>query len=470
MSEAGKAPARGATRTESDSMGKIEVPADRYYGAQTARSLVHFAIGKDTMPPELIRAFGILKKACALVNQDLGKLPREKAQLIVQAADEVISGKLNAHFPLRIWQTGSGTQTNMNVNEVISNRAIEIAGGVMGSKKPIHPNDDVNMSQSSNDTFPAAMHIAAAEQMNKLIPRVREVKSAIDAKAEEFKDVVKIGRTHLQDATPLTVGQEMSGWASLLERDIDRLKETLPGLYDLAIGGTAVGTGLNAHPEFGERAAKKTAELTGLPFKSHPNKFAALSAHDEIVFCSGALKTLAASLTKIANDVRWLASGPRCGLGELVIPENEPGSSIMPGKVNPTQSEAMTMVCVQEMGKDAGIGFAGSQGHFELNVFKPVMIHNLLHSIRLIHDACHGFVEYCIAGLTINRERTEEHSRDSLMLVTALNPHIGYDNAAKIAKHAHQKKISLRESAIELGLLTGEQFDEWVKPEEMTHP
>jgi len=451
-------------------MGQIEVPADKYWGAQTQRSLLHFNIGFDVMPREMIRALGILKKACALVNQDLGKLSPEKAKLIVQGCDEVIEGKLDAHFPLRVWQTGSGTQTNMNANEVISNRAIEMAGGVMGSKKPIHPNDDVNMSQSSNDTFPTAMHIAAAEQMNKLIPRVRGLKGAIDAKAKEFKDVVKIGRTHLQDATPLTVGQEMSGWASLLERDIDRLKDTLPGLYELAIGGTAVGTGLNAHPEFAERAAKKIAELTGLPFKSHPNKFAALSAHDEIVFCSGALKTLAASLTKIANDVRWLASGPRCGLGELVIPENEPGSSIMPGKVNPTQSEAMTMVAVQVMGNDAAIGFAGSQGHFELNVFKPVMIHNLLHSIRLMHDACHGFVEYCIAGITLDRERIDEHLHGSLMLVTALNPHIGYDNSAKIAKNAHQKKISLRESAIELGLLTGEQFDQWVKPEEMTHP
>ncbi|HEY0349281.1 MAG TPA: class II fumarate hydratase, partial [Pyrinomonadaceae bacterium] len=449
---------------------QIEVPADKYWGAQTERSLLHFNIGFDVMPREMIRALGILKKACALVNQDLGKLSPDKAKLIVQACDEVIEGKLDEHFPLRVWQTGSGTQTNMNANEVISNRAIEIAGGVMGSKKPIHPNDDVNMSQSSNDTFPTAMHIAAAEQMNKLIPRAGELQNAIDAKAAEFKDVVKIGRTHLQDATPLTVGQEMSGWASLLERDIDRMKDTLPGLYDLAIGGTAVGTGLNAHPEFAERAAKKIAELTGLPFKSHPNKFAALSAHDEIVFCSGGLKTLAASLTKIANDVRWLASGPRCGLGELVIPENEPGSSIMPGKVNPTQSEAMTMVAVQVMGNDAAIGFAGSQGHFELNVFKPVMIHNLLHSIRLMHDACHGFVEYCIAGITLNREKIDEYLRDSLMLVTALNQHIGYDNAAKIAKNAHQKKISLRESAIELGLLTGEQFDEWVKPEEMTHP
>ena len=457
-------------RTETDSMGEIEVSADKYWGAQTERSLLHFNIGFDCMPREMIRAFGILKKACAMVNNELGKLPDDKLKLIVAACDEVIEGKLDEHFPLRVWQTGSGTQTNMNANEVISNRAIEIAGGVMGTKKPIHPNDDVNMSQSSNDTFPTAMHIAAAEQMNKLIPRVREVKSAIDAKAEEFKDVVKIGRTHLQDATPLTVGQEMSGWASLLERDVDRMKATLPGLYDLAIGGTAVGTGLNAHPEFGERAAKKIAELTGLPFKSHPNKFAALSAHDEIVFCSGGLKTLAASLMKIANDIRWLASGPRCGLGELIIPENEPGSSIMPGKVNPTQSEAITMVAVQVMGNDAAIGFAGSQGNFELNVFKPVMIHNLLHSIRLLHDSCHGFVEYCIAGMTINREQIDEYLRESLMLVTALNPHIGYDNAARLAKHAHKKKISLRESAIELGLLTGEKFDELVKPEEMTHP
>src|SRR5947207_3003535 len=457
-------------RIEPDSIGEVKVLADKYWGAQTQRSLLHFNIGYDVMPREMIRAFGVLKKACALVNHDLGKLSGDKLKLIVQACDEVIEGKLDEHFPLRIGQTGSGTQTNMNASEVISNRAIEIAGGVMGSKKAIHPNDDVNISQSTNDTFPAAMHIAAAEQMNKLIPAVLEVQLAIDAKANEFKDVVKIGRTHLQDATPLTVGQEMSGWASLLERDIDRMKMTLPGLYDLAIGGTAVGTGLNAHPEFAKRAAKMIAELTGLPFKSHPNKFAALSAHDEIVFCSGALKTLAASLTKIANDVRWLASGPRCGLGELTLPENEPGSSIMPGKVNPTQSEAMTMVAVQVMGNDAAIGFAGSQGHFELNVFKPVMIHNLLHSIRLMHDACHGFIEYCIAGITLNRERIDEHLRDSLMLVTALNPHIGYDNAARIAKHAQQKKISLRESAIELGLLSGEQFDEWVKPEQMTHP
>ncbi len=457
-------------RTETDSMGAIEVPSDKYWGAQTQRSLLHFDIGNDVMTREMIRAFGILKKAAALVNQDLGKLPADKAKLIVQACDEVISGKLDEHFPLRVWQTGSGTQTNMNANEVISNRAIEIAGGVMGSKTPIHPNDDVNMSQSSNDTFPTAMYIAAAERMNVLIPEIQRVHDAIDAKAKEFSDVVKIGRTHLQDATPLTVGQEMSGWASLLERDIDRLKATMPGLFDLAIGGTAVGTGLNSHPEFGERAARKIAELTGLPFKSHPNKFAALSAHDEIVFASGALKTLAASLMKIANDIRWLASGPRCGLGELTLPENEPGSSIMPGKVNPTQSEAMTMVAVQVFGNDAAVTFGGSQGNFELNVFKPVMIHNLLHSIRLLKDASHGFVDYCIAGIELNRDQINEHLQGSLMLVTALNPRIGYDKAAQVAKNAHKKGISLRESAVELGFLTGEEFDEYVKPEEMTHP
>ncbi|HEX8889973.1 MAG TPA: class II fumarate hydratase [Pyrinomonadaceae bacterium] len=468
--EATEKSAPAKTRTETDSMGAIEVPSDRYYGAQTQRSLIHFNIGHDTMPREMIRALGILKKAAALVNEDLGKLPADKSKLIAEAADEVIKGKLDEHFPLRVWQTGSGTQTNMNANEVISNRAIEIAGGEMGSKQPIHPNDHVNMSQSSNDTFPTAMHIAAAEEMNKLIPEVERARAAIDAKAKEYADVVKIGRTHLQDATPLTVGQEMSGWASLLERDVERLKMVLPGLYDLAIGGTAVGTGLNAHPEFAERAAKKIAELTGLPFKSHPNKFAALSAHDEMVFASGALKTLAASLMKIANDIRWLASGPRAGFGELVLPENEPGSSIMPGKVNPTQSEAMTMVAVQVFGNDAAIGFAGSQGNFELNVFNPVMIHNLLHSIRLIKDACHGFVDYCVAGIELNRAKIDENLQNSLMLVTALNPYIGYDNAAKIAKNAHKKGISLRESAIELGLLTGEQFDEYVKPEEMTHP
>lgn len=458
------------TRVETDSMGEIAVAADVYWGAQTERSLKHFNIGFDVMPREVIRALGILKKAAAMVNCDLGKLPAEKRDLIVQAADEVIEGKLDAHFPLRVWQTGSGTQTNMNANEVISNRAIEMTGGEMGSKRPIHPNDDVNKSQSSNDTFPTAMYIAAAERMTALIPEVRKVSDAIKAKAREFEGVVKIGRTHLQDATPVTVSQEFNGWANLIDRDIDRLEMVLPGLMDLAIGGTAVGTGLNSHPEFAERAAAKIAELTGLPFKSHPDKFAALSAHDEVVFASGALKTLAGSLMKIANDIRWLASGPRCGIGELTLPENEPGSSIMPGKVNPTQSEAMTMVAVQVMGNDAAIGFAGSQGNFELNVFKPVMIHNFLHSVRLIHDACHGFVDYCIAGIELNREQIDRYLNDSLMLVTALNQHIGYDNAAKLAKHAHKKGISLKEAAAELDLLSPEKFDELVVPEAMTRP
>jgi fumarate hydratase, class II len=463
--------AKAGTRVESDSMGKIEVPADRYYGAQTARSLIHFNIGTDTMPPELIRALGILKKAAALVNQDLGKLSPAKAKLIVQAADEVIAGKLNAHFPLRIWQTGSGTQTNMNANEVISNRAIEIAGGEMGSKKPIHPNDDVNMSQSSNDTFPTAMHIAAASRVAEdLIPEVERLRDAISAKARKFADVVKIGRTHLMDATPLTVGQEMSGWASLLDRDIERLKEVLPGLYDLAIGGTAVGTGINAHPEFAERAAAKIAGLTGLPFKSHPNKFAALSAHDELVFASGALKTLGASLMKIANDIRWLASGPRAGLGELTLPENEPGSSIMPGKVNPTQSEAVTMVAVQVFGNDAAIGFAGSQGNFELNVFKPVIIHNFLHSVRLLTDACRSFGDHCVNGMEVDFQRIEQYVKNTLMVVTALNPRIGYDKAAEIAKKAHKERTSLREAALKLGYLSEKEFDEIVRPENMTHP
>src|SRR3982075_1488491 len=412
-------PTQSKARIESDSMGQIEVPAHVYWGAQTQRSLLHFNIGRDVMPPELIRAFGILKKACALVNQDLGKLPADKAKLIAQAADEVIAGKLDDQFPLRIWQTGSGTQTNMNVNEVISNRAIELAGGEMGSKSPIHPNDHVNMSQSSNDRFPAAMHIAAAERVkNALIPAIKSVHDAIEAKAQEFKDVVKIGRTHLQDAVPLTFGQEFGGWASLLERDIKRLEQVLEGLYDLAIGGTAVGTGLNAHPEFAERAAKRIAELTGLPFRSHPNKFAALSAHDEIVFAQGAMETLAASFMKISNDIRWLASGPRCGLGELIIPENEPGSSIMPGKVNPTQCEAMTMVCVQVMGNDAAIAMAGSQGNFELNVFKPLIIHDFLHSTRLLTDACRSFTDYLVVGLEIDRERIAQLMQSSLMLVT----------------------------------------------------
>jgi fumarate hydratase, class II len=471
MADAVKTVHSSRARTESDSMGKMEVPADRYYGAQTARSLIHFAIGKDTMPPELISAFGVLKKAAALVNQDLGKLSAEKSQLIVQAADEVIAGKLHEHFPLRIWQTGSGTQTNMNVNEVISNRAIEISGGAMGSKKPIHPNDDVNMSQSSNDTFPTAMHIAAAtETVRRLLPAVKNLREALDAKAKEFADIVKIGRTHLQDATPLTVGQEFSGWVSLLDRDEERIKAALAGLYDLAIGGTAVGTGLNAHPEFAERAAHKIFELTGLPFRSHPNKFAALSAHDEIVFASGALKTLAASLMKIANDIRWLSSGPRCGLGELTLPENEPGSSIMPGKVNPTQCEALTMVATQVMGNDAAIGFAGSQGNFELNVFKPVMIFNYLHSVELLADACNSFVEHCAHGIEVNRAKIDHYVKNSLMLVTALAPKIGYDNAAQVAHTAHHEHSSLRAAAIKLGFISGEEFDALVRAEDMTHP
>ena len=459
------------TRTETDSMGAIEVPADRYYGAQTARSLIHFNIGRDIMPREITKSFGILKKACALVNRDLGKLPEDKCKLIVQSADEVIAGKLDDHFPLRVWQTGSGTQSNMNANEVISNRAIEIAGGQMGSKKPIHPNDDVNMSQSSNDTFPTAMSIAAATELEQtLLPQVKSLRDALDAKRREFDPIVKIGRTHLQDATPITLGQEFSGYVALLDANLERLKQVLPGLRALAIGGTAVGTGLNAHPEFGERAAKKISELTGQPFTSHPNKFAALSAHDEFVMASGALKSLAATLMKIANDLRWLASGPRCGLGELNLPENEPGSSIMPGKVNPTQCEAMTMVCVQVMGNDAAIGFAGSQGNFELNVFKPVIVFNFLHSVRLMADACHSFVEHCVVGIEVNRETIDSYVKNCLMLVTALNQKIGYDNAAKIAKTAHKEGANLRDTAIKLGLLSGEEFDKAVVPERMTRP
>jgi fumarate hydratase class II len=458
-------------RIETDSMGEIEVPSDRYYGAQTARSLIHFAVGKDRMPREVIRALGVLKKAAALVNRDLGKLPADRADVIVRAADEVIAGHLDDHFPLSVWQTGSGTQTNMNANEVIANRAIELAGGTRGSKNPVHPNDHVNLSQSSNDAFPAAMYIAAATELHgRLIPAVGEVHEAIDAKAREFADVVKIGRTHLQDATPLTVGQEMSGWASLLARDIDRLGAVLPGLCELAIGGTAVGTGLNAHPEFGARVAARVADLTGLPFVSHPNKFAALSAHDELVFAGGALKTLAASLMKIANDVRWLASGPRCGLGELTLPENEPGSSIMPGKVNPTQCEAVTMVAVQVFGNDVALTFAGSQGNFELNVFKPVMIYNFLHSTRLLADVCHGFAAYCVRDIRLNRERIAAHVENSLMLVTALSPRIGYDKAAELAHLAHVEGLSLREANRKLGLVTEEEFDRLVRPEAMTHP
>jgi fumarate hydratase class II len=460
-----------ATRTETDSMGPIEVPADVYYGAQTERSLIHFPIGRDVMPPELIRGMVILKKAAALVNLDLGKLPADKAKLIVQAADEILAGKLADQFPLRIWQTGSGTQTNMNVNEVISNRAIEIAGGERGSKKPIHPNDHVNMSQSSNDTFPTAMHIAAATELStRLLPAVQELRDHLQAKLEEFADIVKIGRTHLQDATPLTLGQEFSGYVSLLDRDLKRLREVLPDLYELAIGGTAVGTGLNAHPEFAERAARKIAELTGLPFRSHPNKFAALSAHDELVMASGALETLSCSLMKIANDVRWLGSGPRCGLNELSLPENEPGSSIMPGKVNPTQCEAMTMVAVQVHGNHTAIAMAGSQGNFELNVFKPVMIYNFLHSCLLLTDVCQTFTHYCVDGLQANKQVIKEYVANSLMLVTALSPVIGYDKCAKIAHEAFVDGSTLRAACLKLGYLSGEDFDKHVVPVRMTHP
>ncbi len=458
-------------RTETDSMGAIEVPADHYWGAQTERSLLHFAIGHDVMPRSVIRAIGILKKAAAEVNLALGKLPRDKADLIVRAADEVISSKLDSEFPLRIWQTGSGTQTNMNANEVIANRAIEMAGGKMGSKNPIHPNDHVNMSQSSNDTFPTAMHIAAAEEMtHRLIPAVTRVRDALKQKQAEFEDIVKIGRTHLMDAVPLTLGQEFSAYVDQLEHDLRRINTALPDLMELAIGGTAVGTGLNTHPEFAERCAKRIAELTRLPFKSATNLFAALAAHDALVMGSGALKTLACSLMKIANDIRWMGSGPRCGLAELTLPENEPGSSIMPGKVNPTQSEAMTMVCVQVMGNDAAISFAGSQGNFELNVFKPVIIHNLLHSITLLSDACVLFAKYCVDGIVPNREKIKQYLESSLMLVTALSPHIGYDKAAKVAKYAHEKGITLRQACEQLGFLKAEDFDRFVQPEKMIQP
>jgi fumarate hydratase class II len=458
-------------RLESDSMGKIPVPRDRYYGAQTARALIHFNIGADRMPLEVIHAFGVLKKACALVNQDLGKLTPELAELIVTAADEVAEGRLDSHFPLRVWQTGSGTQTNMNVNEVIANRAIELAGGLLGSKKPVHPNDHVNMSQSSNDTFPGAMSIAATlETERTLLPSVKLFRDALEIKQEEFSDIVKIGRTHLMDATPLTLGQEFSGYVAMLDADLKRIKSALPGLAELALGGSAVGTGLNTHREFAKRVARKIGELTGYPFVTAPNKFAALAAHDALVMASGALKTLAASLMKIANDLRWLASGPRCGIGEISLPENEPGSSIMPGKVNPTQCEAMTMVAVQVMGNDAAIGFAGSQGNFELNVFKPVIIYNYLHSLRLLADSCRSMVDHCVVGIEPNLERIAHFLNDSLMLVTALNQKIGYDKAAEIAKTAHKEHATLRDTAIKLGHLTGEEFDAIVRPEEMTHP
>ncbi len=462
------------TRTETDSMGAVEVAADRYWGAQTERSLHHFAIGDpagDRMPVEVVRAFGILKKAAAQANEANGDLAPDLAALIVKAADEVIAGNLDDHFPLFVWQTGSGTQSNMNANEVISNRAIELAGGEMGSKKPVHPNDHVNMSQSSNDTFPTAMHIAAATAVvERLIPSVSYLRDALARKAGLFASIVKIGRTHLQDAVPLTLGQEFSGYVAQLDADLDRLDAVLPGLYELAIGGTAVGTGLNAPAGFGDAVAARIADLTSLPFVAAPNPFAALAAHDALVFAHGAIRTLAVSLMKIANDIRWLGSGPRSGLGELDLPENEPGSSIMPGKVNPTQSEAMTMVCVQVFGNDAAIEFAGSQGNFELNVFKPVMIRNFLHSVRLLSDASGTFREFCVEGIHANTERIADLVGRSLMLVTALSPHIGYDKAAEIAKKAHHEGTTLKDAAAALGYLTPEQFDEWVRPERMVGP
>jgi fumarate hydratase class II len=458
-------------RTETDSMGSIDVPAEKYYGAQTARSIMNFKIGGEHFPREFIRAFGILKKACAMVNAELGLLTPEKAELIIRAADEVISGKLDDHFPLVIWQTGSGTQTNMNVNEVISNRAIELGGGEMGSKKPVHPNDDVNKSQSSNDTFPTAMHIATVEQIHgHLVPMVAKLRDALINKSGEFHTTIKIGRTHLMDATPLTLGQEFSGYVQQLNNGLARITNALPHLYQLAIGGTAVGTGLNTHPQFAVKVAAKVAELTGRPFSSAPNKFEALAAHDALVEFSGVLKTIAVSLMKIANDVRWLGSGPRCGIGELNLPENEPGSSIMPGKVNPTQSEAMTMVCVQVFGNDTAVTFAGASGNFELNVFKPVIIHNILRSIRLLSDACESFTDNCVVNIQVNTVNIKKHLDNSLMLVTALNTHIGYDNAAKVAKKAHAENITLKESAVALGLLKAEDFDRLVRPENMISP
>ena len=461
------------TRIETDSMGAVEVSADRYWGAQTQRSRTNFPIGVErfrfTRP--IIRALGVLKKGAALANGELEQLPQEKVDLIVQAADEVISGALDDHFPLVVFQTGSGTQTNMNANEVISNRAIELAGGEMGSKKPIHPNDDVNRGQSSNDTFPTAMHIAAVEQLEDvLLPAVSQLRNTLHAKSEQFKDVVKVGRTHLQDATPITLGQEIGGWAAQLDAALDGVRQTIPGLCELAIGGTAVGTGLNAHPKFGDLAAAKMAAETGRPFISAPNKFASLSAHDAMVTASASLRTLAGALMKIANDVRWLACGPRAGIGEILIPENEPGSSIMPGKVNPTQPEAITMVAVQVFGNDAAVAFAGSQGNFQLNVFKPVMVHNLLESIQLIADACGAFNDHCAVGIEPNLPTIEEHLGSSLMTVTALNPHIGYEKAAEIAKKAHKDGTNLREAALALGHVTAEQYEEWVRPEEMTSP
>lgn len=459
------------TRLESDSMGTIEVPANKYWGAQTQRSLEHFAIGRDVMPPELIGAFGILKKAAALTNNQLGLMKDDIKDLIVKAADDVIAGKLNDQFPLRVWQTGSGTQTNMNVNEVISSRANEIATGKLGGKSPVHPNDQVNQSQSSNDTFPTAMHIAAIEGLvHHLLPSVKELRDALAEKQRQFAHIVKTGRTHLQDAVPLTLGQEFSGYVAQLDAAIESIELTLPGLYQLALGGTAVGTGLNTHPKFADIAAAKIAELTGLPFVSAPNKFAALAAHDAFVFSHGALKMLACALMKIANDIRWLGSGPRCGLGELILPANEPGSSIMPGKVNPTQSEAMTMVCVQVMGHDAAISFADSQGNFELNVFKPIIIHDFLNSVRLLTDSSHMFRKYCVVQLEADERAISASVHNSLMLVTALAPKIGYDKAAEIAHKAWHDGSSLLEATLTLGYLNEKEFKELVRPETMVGP
>ena len=459
------------TRTESDSMGQIEVPAEHYWGAQTQRSLHHFAISRDTMPRRVIQAFGVLKRAAADVNTDLGLLPADKRDLIVTVASEIAGGGLLEEFPLRVWQTGSGTQSNMNVNEVIAGRANELATGARGGKKPVHPNDDVNRSQSSNDTFPTALHMAVATALvEDLLPSVRALRDALDAKRAEFDGIVKIGRTHLQDAVPLTLGQEFSGYVAQLDGGLARIESALPGLYEIALGGTAVGTGINSHPEFAERVARRIAELTGLPFVSAPNKFQALAGQEATVFASGALRTLATSLMKIANDVRWLGSGPRAGLGELRLPENEPGSSIMPGKVNPTQSEALTMVCVQVMAYDVAVGIAGSQGNFELNVFKPIIAHDLLHGIELLADACRSFREFCIEGLEADRARIDEHVANSLMLVTALTPRIGYDKSAEIAKKAHHEGTTLRAAALALGYLDEAEFDTLMRPEAMTRP
>ena len=458
-------------RIETDSMGEIEVPSDRYYGAQTARSLIHFDIGTETMPREIIRGMGILKKASALVNSELGLLPKDKKDLIIQSADEVIAGTLDDHFPLRVWQTGSGTQSNMNTNEVIANRAIEIAGGQLGSKDPIHPNDHVNMGQSSNDTFPTAMHIAAVERIyDHLLPELTRLHDSIKKKCSEFQGIIKIGRTHLMDATPLTLEQEFSGYVQQLINGIERVKSCLPRLSQIALGGTAVGTGLNSHRDFAVKVAEKISLLTKRDFITAPNKFESLAAHDAVVEASGVMKTLACSLMKIANDIRWLGSGPRCSIGELTLPANEPGSSIMPGKVNPTQSEAMTMVAAQVIGNDTAIAVGGSSGNFELNVFKPVMIYNLLQSIQLLGDSCRSFNEHCISGIKPNKSQIDAHLKNSLMLVTALNPHIGYDNAAKVAKKAYEENTTLKEAAVSLKLLTAEEFDDKVRPEEMTGP